>query len=47
MKIIFSVFVIYTKVVGNLLRLVVLKFHDFSPAGLGVIDFTSLLLDFA
>ena len=46
MNIIFSVFVIYTKVVGNFLILVFLKFHDFRPASLGVIDFRSLLSGF-
>ena len=32
-----------TKVVDNFLILLVLKVHDFSPDGLGVIDFTILL----
>ena len=31
----------------KILILLVLKFHDFRPAGLGVIDFTSLLSAFA
>ena len=35
------------KVVDNFLILLVLKFHDVRPAGLGVIDFTSLLSAFA
>ena len=47
MKIIFYVFMIYTKVVGNFLILVVLKFHNFRLAGLGIIDFTSSLSGFA
>ena len=36
-----------TKVVHNFLIFLVLKFHDFRPAGVGVIDFTSLLPAFA
>ena len=36
-----------TKVVDNFLIFLVLKFYDFRPAGLGVIDFTSLLSAFA
>ena len=40
-------FVIYKKVVGNLLIFVFLKFHDFRPASLGVIDFISFLSGFA
>ena len=32
-----------TKVVDKFLILLVLKFHDLIPSGLGVIDFTSLL----
>jgi len=47
MKMIFSVDMFNTKVVDNFLILLVLKFHDFRPAGLGVIDFTSLLSAFA
>ena len=43
----FSVNVVNTKVVDNFLLLLVLKFHDFRPAGLGVIDFRSLLTSFA
>ena len=38
----FSVNVVITKVVDNFLILLFLKFHDFRPAGVGVIDFTSL-----
>ena len=47
MQMIFSVNVVNIKVVDNFLILPVLKFHDFRPAGLGVIDFTSLLSTFA
>ena len=36
-----------TKVVDNFVFLFVLKFHDFRPADLGVIDFRSLLSGFA
>ena len=36
-----------TKVIDNLLMLLILKFHDIRPNGLGVIDFTSLLSAFA
>ena len=36
----------YTKVVDNVLILLVLKFHDLRPDGLGVIDFRSSLSDF-
>ena len=43
----FSVDMLNTKVVDNFLILFVLKFYDFSPTGLGVIDFTSLLSAFA
>ena len=43
----FSVDMLNTKVVDNLLILIVLKFHDFRPDGLRVIDFTSWLLGFA
>ena len=35
------------KVVDNFLIFLVLKFHDFRPAGLGVIDFTTLQSAFA
>ena len=44
---IFSVNVVNIKVVDNFLILPVLKFHDFRPDGLGVIDFISLLSAFA
>ena len=47
MEIMFAVNVVNTKVVYNLLILLVLKFHDFRPDGLGVIDFRSLLSGFA
>jgi hypothetical protein len=43
----FSVNVVNTKVVDNFLILLVLKFHDFRPTGLGVIDPTSSLSGFA
>ena len=43
----FSLDILNTKVVYNFLIFLVLKFHDFRPNGLGVIDFTSLLLGFA
>ena len=39
--------VMNTKVVDNFLILLVLKFHDFRPDGLRVIDFRSLLSGFA
>ena len=47
MQMMFSVDKLNTKVVDNFLILLVLKFHDFRPDGLGVIDFTSLLSAFA
>ena len=43
----FSIDMLNTKVVDNFLILLVLKFYDFRPAGLGVIDFRSLLTSFA
>ena len=43
----FSINMLNTKVVYKFLIFLVLKFHDFMPAGLGVIDFTSLLSAFA
>ena len=43
----FSINIMNTKVVYNFLMFLVLKFHDFRPAGLGVIDFRSLLTSFA
>ena len=46
-KIMFYVDILNTKVVDNFLVLLFLKFHDFRPTGLGVIDFTSLLSAFA
>ena len=47
MRMMFSVDMLNTKVVYNFLILLVLKFHYFRQAGLGVIDFTSLLSAFA
>ena len=47
MQMMFSVDMLNTKVVDNFLILLVLNFHDFRPAGLGVIDFTNLLSAFA
>ena len=46
MQMMFSIDMLNTKVVDNFLILLVLKLHDFRPAGLGVIDFTSLLSTF-
>ena len=43
----FSVDMLNIKVVYYFCILLVLKFHDFRPAGVGVIDFTSLLSAFA
>ena len=43
----FYVNVVNTKVVDKLFILLVLKFHDFSPVSLGVIDFRNLLSGFA
>ena len=42
----FSVYMLNRKVVDSFLILPVLKFHDFRPDGLGVIDFRSLLSSF-
>ena len=47
MQMLFSIDMLNTKVVDNFLILLVLKFHDFRPDDLGVIDFTSLLSGFA
>ena len=47
MQMMFSIDMLNTKVAYNLLILLFLKFHDFMPAGLVVIDFTSLLSAFA
>ena len=47
MQMMFYVDILNTKVVDNFLIVLVLKFHDFRPDGLGVIDFTSLLSTFA
>jgi hypothetical protein len=46
MKIIFSMFVVYIKVVGNLQIFAFLKFHDFIPRYLGVMNFTSSMSGF-
>ena len=40
----FAVDVVNIKVVDSFLNVVVLKFHDFRPTGLRVIDFTNTLL---
>ena len=47
MQMMFSVNVVNIKVVDNLLILLLQRFHDFRPDGLGVIDFRSLLSGFA
>ena len=47
MQMMFYVDTLNTKVEDNFLILLFLKFHDFRPAGLGVIDFTSVLSAFA
>jgi len=47
MQMMFYVNVLNTKVVYKFLILLVLKFHYFSPVGLGFIDFTSLMSAFA
>ena len=47
MQIMFSVDILNTKVVNNFLIFLFLRFHDFRPDNLGVIDFTSLLSGFA
>jgi hypothetical protein len=47
MQMMFSGNVVNTKVVYNLLILLVLEFHDHRPDGLGVIDFTNSLSGFA
>ena len=43
----FYINIVNTKVVYNFPILLVLKFHNFRPDGLGVIDFRSLLSGFA
>ena len=43
----FYVNMVNTKVVDHFLLLLFLKFHDFMPDGLGVIDFIILLSTFA
>ena len=47
MQMMFPVNMVNTKVVDNFLIFLFLKFHDFRPDGLVVIDFTSLLSGFA
>ena len=47
MQVIFYVDILNTKVVDNLCILLLIEFYDFRLAGLGVIDFTSLLSIFA
>ena len=47
LQMMFSIDMLNSKVVYNFLIFLVLKFHDFRPGGLGVIDFTSLLSAFA
>ena len=47
MQMMFSVNMLNIKVVYNFLILLFLKFHDFRPSSLGVIDFTSLLSAFS
>ena len=42
----FAVVVVNTKVVYNLIILLVFKLHDHRPDNLGAIDFTISLLDF-
>jgi hypothetical protein len=44
---VFSVSMVNTKVFANVLILLVLKFHNPRPDGLGAIDFRSLLSGFA
>ena len=41
MLIMFSVNILYTKVVDNFHILLVLEFHDFRPANFRIIDFAS------
>ena len=47
MQMMFYVDMLNTKVVDNFIILFFLKFHDFRPAGLGVIYFGSFLSGFA
>ena len=47
MQMMFSVDILNTKVIYNFLILRFLKFHDFRPASLGVINFKSLMSAFA
>ena len=46
MQMMFYVDMLNTKVVDNFLMVLFLKFNDFRPDGLGVIDFRNLLLGF-
>ena len=46
MLMMFSVSVLNTKVVDNSITLLVLKFHDFMPDGLGAIDFYNFPIRF-
>ena len=43
----FSINMVNTKIVYNFLMFIILKFHDFRPDALGLIDFRSLLSGFA
>ena len=47
MQMMFPVDILNTQVIDNFLIFLVLKFHDFRPDGLGVIDFRNLLSGFA
>ena len=47
MQLMFAVDILNTKVIDNFIILLFLKFYDFRPAVLRVIDFTSLLSAFA
>jgi hypothetical protein len=47
LQMMFSIDVLNTKVVDNSITLLVLKFHDFRPDGLGTMDFTIFLSGFA
>jgi hypothetical protein len=40
----FSAVVVYIKVIGNLLIFAILKFYDFRPTDLGVMNFINFLL---
>ena len=47
MQMMFSVDMLNTKVLDTFLIFLVLTFHDFRPADVGVINFTSLMSAFA